>query len=362
MKETASQATTLPARLAPYRIGIVGLGFGQAILKLLAQKPANQFFSLAAVCDMRQAVLEEASDRWGVAGYASFDELLENDRIDVIGLFTQPTGRARLLRKIIRAGKDVLTTKPFELDAREARSVLDEARDLGRVIHLNSPSPIPTGDIRLIEQWRDEYDLGRPVGGRASVWASYQEAADGTWQDDRETCPAAPLFRIGIYLMNDLARIFGAAESIQLMASRIRTGRPTPDNAQINIRYRNQALGHVSASFCVDDGDQYQNSLTLQFERGTIYRNTGGIRDVSSEIQSAEMILVGRRGKGREILEQVKVNELAGAYLWAALAEAMRERHPLEPAYVAHIIEGVRLIDAMRRAERSGAETALAAV
>jgi predicted dehydrogenase len=358
LKENILQTVCPPAPVVaapPLRIGIVGLGFGQYVLKLLSQKPANEFFSVAGVCDLRQQLADSLAQSLGVTAHASLDEMIEDDQVDVIGLFTQPSNRAQLLRKIIRAGKDVLTTKPFELNAREARSVLKEAQELGRVIHLNSPAPFPTGDLRLVEQWRDEYDLGRPVGGRGAVWASYHETADGAWQDDPESCPAGPLFRIGIYLMHDLNRILGAAESVQLMTSRIRTGRPTPDNAQLQIGYRNGAMGHVFASFCVDDGDQYQSSLTLQFERGTIYRNVGGFRDdVSSEKQSAEMILVGRRQNGREILEHTRVDELAGVYLWEVLARTIHEGRTIEDSYIEEIVNGVRLIDALRRAQDGG--------
>jgi len=370
MKETvlASSPTAAAPSVSPFGattaaasrlgIGIVGLGFGKAILHQLAQKPASQHFAVAGVCDMRRAVAEEIGSQLGVPAHASLDALLEDDSVAVVGLFTQPGGRAKLLRKILRAGKDVLTTKPFELDVAEARSVLEEARDLGRVVHLNSPAPLPTADLRLIEQWRGEYDLGRPVSGRASVWASYREAADGTWHDDPETCPAAPLFRLGIYLLNDLALVLGPAESVQLMASRVRTGRPTADNAQLNIAYRNGALGHVSASFCVDDGDQYQNSLVLQFERGTIYRNTGPHRDAaltSLEGQTSEMSLVGRDARGnRQVLAEAK-GDLAGVYLWNALADDVRRRRVLDAAYLERIVESVRLIDAFRRAQKTGA-------
>ena len=45
---------------------------------------------------------------------------------------------------------------------------------------------------------------------------------------------------------------------------------------------------------------------------------------------------------------------MAGAYLWAALAEQIRERRPLDDGYIDRIVDGVRLIDAMRRAQRTG--------
>lgn len=336
-----------------FNIAIVGLRFGRTILDHACQEPASDFFNLSAVCDFQKGLVAEAVEKFGVTGYHSLDELLEKDSSPVIGLFTQPQGRAQLIRKIIRAGRDVLTTKPFELDHKEARSVLEEARDLGRVIHLNSPGPTLSEDLQLIKDWRTQYNLGRPVGGAARVWASYREDADGTWLDDPISCPAAPLFRLGIYLFNDFNSIFGAAESIQLMTSSIRTGRLTPDNAQVNIRYRNGALGHVFASFCVEDGDHYQNGLILNFEHGTIYRNAGGLRTIKN-LQNTELVLVKKGESQRKIVEHVEVTEGSGQYQWMALADAMRTRSVAGDEQITNIVEGIRMVNALQRAQENG--------
>jgi predicted dehydrogenase len=259
-----------------------------------------------------------------------------------------------LVRKIIRAGRDVLTTKPFELDSSEAKSVLEEARSLGRIVHLNSPAPTLPEDLQLIKDWRIEHNLGRPVGGSARVWVSYHEKADGSWADNPKTCPAAPLFRLGIYLFNDFNHIFGPAESIQLMTSSLRTGRSTPDNAQVNIKYRNGALGHVFASFCVEDGDHYQNSLVLNFERGTIYRNAGALRG-TDDITETEVILVGQgKTKRRSIVEQAHVKSPSGNYQWGALSEAIRTRRIASETFIGDVVEGIRLVAALQRAQESG--------
>jgi predicted dehydrogenase len=147
-----------------------------------------------------------------------------------------------------------MTTKPLELDASAALSVLREAREMGRVIHLNSPAPVLPMDISQIMEWQSAYKLGNPVGCRADVWASYTEQADGSWYDDPERCPVAPIFRLGIYLINDLIAIFGEPEEVQVFASRIATGRPTPDTAQLGIRFANGGLANIFSSFCVRDG------------------------------------------------------------------------------------------------------------
>src|SRR5205807_937126 len=106
--------------------------------------------------------------------------------------------------------------KPFELDSVAARSVLEEARALGRMIFINSPSPECPAYLTQIRRWHEEHMLGRPVGCRGEMLVSYREKADGRWLDDPALCPAAPLFRIGIYTLNDLVRVFGRVESVQV--------------------------------------------------------------------------------------------------------------------------------------------------
>jgi len=348
--------TSSPSVLKPSRldIALVGLRFGRHMLGEMHKEPACGLFKVIAACDLQESLVAEAVEKFGVIGYRSLDELLEKDSSPVISLFTPPKGRAQMVRKIIRAGRDVLTTKPFELDPSEAQSVLEEARSLGRIVHLNSPAPTLSQDLQLIKDWRVRHKLGRPVGGSARVWAPYFEKADGSWLDDPKACPAAPLFRLGIYLFNDLSRIFGPAESIQLMTSSIRTGRPTPDNAQVNIKYRNGALGQVFASFCVEDGDHYQNGLILNFENGTIYRNAGGLRS-TDDMEQTDLVLVGQgEKKRRDIVEHAQVNDPSGHYQWAALAEAMRTRSLASDDYIADIVEGIRLVDALQRAQESG--------
>lgn len=334
------------------KIGIVGLRFGLHILELLRKPDARKLFKPVGVCDLREDVAKKMADKVGGTAYTSLDELLRNDEIDVVGLFTPPENRSSAIRKIIRAGKDVLTTKPFELDVNEARTVLEEARELGRVIHLNSPGISPTRDIRIIEHWIGKHQLGKPIGGQTSVWASYHESADGTWADNPFACPAAPLLRLGIYLFNDLSRIFGPAESIQLMTTTVRTQRPTPDNAQVNIQFRNKAIGHVFASFCVDDGNPYRFSMALHFEKGSIYRNVGA--PLSREPEPAELVLVRRTAADGQVLEHATVAELTGDYDFKALFRAVRMREIMDDTYMERILESVRLIAALRRAQPNG--------
>ena len=333
-------------------IGFVGLGFGGYIADTLVTGPDRELFSLAAVCDTDAAKVANYSARHGVKGYHSLDELLADDAIPVIGLFSGPAGRAELLRRIIRAGKDVMTTKPFELDPAAARRVLEEARALGRIIYLNSPTPECPGYIKQIQQWQRTYSLGQPVSCRGEMLVSYREKADGRWLDDPALCPGAPVFRIGIYTLNDLVQLFGRVRAVQVLSSRMFTGRPTADNAQLNLLFANRAIGSVFASFCVDNGQHYANSLTLNYERGTIYRNVFPVEYGKAE-GSTRLQLVATPEKGRLIREDWASPEISGAYPWRTLHAAVREQNNVDMP-IDEIVSAIEIVAAMARAERSG--------
>lgn len=336
----------------PVSIVLVGLNFGKHIFNHLVNDDAPVSVKLVGVCDMD---LDKAhklvGDRKHLRVYPTLDDVLADETIQAVGLYTGPKGRAALLDQIITAGKDVMTTKPFEVDPVAAEKVLRKAASIGRVIHLNSPAPGFSDDLALIRQWHDEYNLGKPVGARADVWVSYREQPDGRWQDDPDICPAAPVFRLGIYLINDLVQLLGRTRQISVMSSRMFTGRPTVDNAQLGIAFENGALANIYASFCVQDGDHYRNSLTLNFERGTIYRNVGPIR--SQEQATLHLVMGDCTGTNRDVIITQHVQLRSGLYNWDGFARAVRHV-PDAPAYdIDHVVEPLRVIAAMAKAEQS---------
>lgn len=334
-------------------IALIGLSFGQHILKLLQQSPACELFELKAVCDQRREVADKVASLYKVKAYYNINTLLADSSIPLIGLFTGPHGRARLLRQILDAGKDILTTKPFELDGAEARSVLNYANELERIIYLNSPSPFPTHDLLQIENWKKEFNLGQLVSARGEVWASYFEEADGTWMDDPRLCPGGSMMRLGIYLINDILQIAGTPSNIKFTSSHIRTGRPTADNALLTMICGDSGcLASVYASFCVDDGDNYTNGLILNFERGTIYRNMGAVRRVAVP-DEAHLSLVMRQQNKRAIVAEKTFQDCSGTYQWDSLHQAITQRHLLKDSQIDRIVGAVQVLDQLRKIPQS---------
>lgn len=339
-------------------IGVVGLRFGRHMLEYhLLAGPGSSFFQPVAVCDLDAVAAADIAARHGLKAYPALDALLADQAVRAVALFTGPAGRAETVRRIVRAGKDVMTTKPFDLDPDATLDVLREAKRLGRVVHLNSPAPVLPPDLLRIRRWQQQYDLGRPLAARFETWANYREQPDGGWYDDPARCPVAPIFRLGIYGINDLVQFFGEGEAVQVMHARLFTRRPTPDHAQLGIRFKGGGLACVFASFCVADGIPYPDRLDLNFERGSIYRATDHWQGTGRFDDPRDTILNLVAGRG--VIESVREtatfhNSRSGDYQWETFYRAIRGEKIEEDVTPEQIAAAVRIIRAMARAEASG--------
>ncbi|MFN8442335.1 MAG: Gfo/Idh/MocA family oxidoreductase [Caldilineaceae bacterium] len=339
------------------RIAIVGLRFGSYLIERMLTGDGKEFFEIAAVCDLDRQRADGMAGKLGVPAYYSLHDLLTMPDLPTIGLFTPPVGRAEQIRQIIRSGRDVMTTKPFELDPQTALDVLAEASSLGRVVHLNSPPPLPSPDLQQFEAWRTKYGLGRVISVRAEPWhgGGFGEEADGSWYDDPVRCPVAPIFRIGIYGINDLVWLLGEPEAVQVMHTRMVTRRPTPDTAQLTVRFKNGTIGTVFATIAVNDGENWDNRLTVQYERGTIKRLRGtGQGKGGGNQRTAILTLAALDAQNQPVHEQVEVNTVSGDYQWESFYRAVKGEKLDGQTRPEQIAAGIRIIQAMARAEQSG--------
>lgn len=338
-------------------MAVVGLVFGRHMAeeRILAGKGA-EFIRLCGVCDTNAELSAAVAAALGVKQFHDLDEILNDPATEAVGLFTGPNGRAELISKIIQSGKHVMTTKPFETDAEAAEAVLVEARELGKAVHLNSPGPLPGPETAQLLEWMKTYDLGRPVSVHWETYASYAETADGSWYDDPAQCPVAPMFRLGIYGLNQVLRLCGDIEHVNVIHSRIRTRRPTPDNALLSLQFESGVVGSLHASFCVDNGIYYPDDLTLHFERGSLRTRSVVNPDDGQVIK--ELSLQSLDDNGAIAIEYAPSlpEGIEREYQWHNFSKAVREGAPLDGEITPQqVATSIRVVNAMAAAERKGA-------
>jgi predicted dehydrogenase len=352
----ASKAIISPMDLfndnRPVSLGVVGLSFGGVIAEQIVNAGDGFPLRLMAVCDLDLKLREMWSRKLGVDAVNSLDVMLARSDIEAIGLFTPPEGRAELIRRCIDAGRHVITTKPFERSSASARDILDYARYSCRVLHLNSPPPCDTAEDRQIEAWCKEFDLGDAVGARYDLWAGRPEESDGSWYDDAELCPGGVLYRLGIYPVNTLIRLLGSVESVQVLTSRMFTGRPTPDNAQLGLRFVSGALANIYVTLAMSPPQTYKKQMTINYRRGIIYRNTG-LLEGSAEDPPENILHLLTRNARKERITRTSVVP-ANDYQWKNFARAVRGELLCNETDSRLIVHGIEVIEAMSRALRLG--------
>ncbi|MBM3855729.1 MAG: Gfo/Idh/MocA family oxidoreductase [Verrucomicrobia bacterium] len=108
---------------------------------------------IVATCDVMAAKAEKARDRIetsygrakdsgrrssGVAIYATHEELLAREDIDVVFVCTPDHWHAAVSAAAMRAGKDVYCEKPLTLTVREGRVLVELARRHGRILQTGT--------------------------------------------------------------------------------------------------------------------------------------------------------------------------------------------------------------------------------
>jgi predicted dehydrogenase len=338
------------------KVGLVGLNFGARVAENQIRSGLGEpYFELASVCDLDRAKCDRAAERYGVKACYAIDDLLADDDIPVIIDIAGPNGRGERITHMVEAGKHVMTTKPFELDSNQAEKALGRARELGRVVHLNSPCASLSDDFRQIEAWQEKYDLGRIIAARHECWYKNVEKADGGWYDDPEQCPAAPIFRLGIYGINDMLQLMGEPESVQVTQSRIFTGRPTPDIAMMTMRFKNGCIAETMDGWCLQPA-RGAESLVLYFEGGTIHRNPVLVGGLGFESGPSKLCVVPASSENGAAVEEAMFDrqQLSHCYQWDVFYKAI-QGEPIENATPdSVIVDGIRVIEAMKRAQLSG--------
>ena len=109
------------------RIGVVGVGFGASV-----HIPAFQSegVDVVAVCSRRQERAEEAAEKFGISNvFTDYEEMLRLDSLDAVSIVTPPALHLPMSLAAIQAGKHLICEKPFALNAAEAQTIYEAARD-----------------------------------------------------------------------------------------------------------------------------------------------------------------------------------------------------------------------------------------
>lgn len=116
-----------------WRVGVLGLGHWYSAYGLgrdLATYPSAEL-TAAAWTDPRQ--LDEFCSTFGIRGYASYEELLEREDVDIVQISAPVSDISRCAVAAAEAGKHIVLGKPMAMTLDEADRIVRAVEDAGVV-------------------------------------------------------------------------------------------------------------------------------------------------------------------------------------------------------------------------------------
>ncbi len=105
----------------PLRIAIAGLGFGESVH--IPASLSNENIKLVGLWHPRPARLKDACNKYNLRAYETWEDLINDSKIDGIIIATPPAPRYELALKAIKAGKHLLLEKPTSLNSEEVKEL-----------------------------------------------------------------------------------------------------------------------------------------------------------------------------------------------------------------------------------------------
>ncbi len=114
------------------RVALIGMGaMGRNHLRVLSDLEGVE---LVAVCDMDEGVVAAASQKYSVAGYGSWAEMLDRERLDAAVVAVPTRFHLEVGLAVLEHGLHALIEKPIASTLEEGRRLVDAARAHGRVL------------------------------------------------------------------------------------------------------------------------------------------------------------------------------------------------------------------------------------
>ena len=123
-------------RRKPVGVGVIGYGkVGVSFHAHYAHELRG--LRLQAVCDTTEARREAAAAEYGCETYGRVEDLLADERVDLVAIATPPNSHCDLAVAAAKAGKHTIVEKPFAMTYAEAKQMAKAAKKAGVFLTAN---------------------------------------------------------------------------------------------------------------------------------------------------------------------------------------------------------------------------------
>ena len=224
---------------------------------------------LVSVCDIEYSKAKVIGERFNVSSYKDFDEMMENENIDVVAVLTPSGLHANHVVSLSKYGKDIMVEKPMALTLDDADAMIEACDRNGCRLFIIKQNRFNVPVVKL----RDAHQSGRfgkLVLGTVRVrWARHQSYYDqdtwrGTWAMD-----GGVLTNQASHHVDMLEWIMGDVESVFAHATTALVDIEAEDTAAVVLKFKSGALGIIEATTATRPKD-LEGSISILGEKGNV--------------------------------------------------------------------------------------------
>jgi len=199
----------------PVGIAFVGCGDISGTYAKQMRAGHEDAVKLVGAYDMIPERTKAFAAKYGVKGYGSLDELLDDAEVEAALNITTHTEHAKVTTALLEGGKCVHSEKPLATTREDGRRIVHLAAEKGLQFAC-SPSVI----LGEAQQTLKRLVAEGAVGEIMEIYGEMNHGRIETWHPDPEAFygfGAGPLLDVGCYPLSVLTHIFGSVTAVRAM-------------------------------------------------------------------------------------------------------------------------------------------------
>ncbi|MDQ1088373.1 MULTISPECIES: Gfo/Idh/MocA family protein [unclassified Siphonobacter] len=198
------------------KVGVVGTGFiGPAHIEALRRLPNVE---VAALCEVTSELAAAKAAQLGIARSYTFDELLQQEDIQVVHICTPNFLHYSQSKAALLAGKHVVCEKPLAKDLHEAEELVELAAQTGLVnaVHFNLRYYPLARQMKAMQEKGELGEVYSIMGSYLQDWLFYE--TDYSWRlEPDKSGNSRAIADIGSHLMDIIEYITGL-KTVEVLA------------------------------------------------------------------------------------------------------------------------------------------------
>ncbi|MEI6033074.1 MAG: Gfo/Idh/MocA family oxidoreductase [Verrucomicrobiae bacterium] len=187
------------------KVGILGCGNISGTYAEAGKKFRNM--EIVACADLDYPRAQAQAEKFGIPAAMRVEQLLACDEIELVINLTVPSVHGQVGLEVLKSKKHLYNEKPLAAKRREAREMLDLARELGLRIGC-APDTFLGAGLQTCRKLIDSGAIGEPVAGAGFMLSPGVEG----WHPNPEFFykkGGGPLFDMGPYYLTALTTLLG---------------------------------------------------------------------------------------------------------------------------------------------------------